>query len=196
MAFLILVLSCAVVNWLPRTREEPVDFRGLMLDVSAFPEGWVVQIGPYRPPEGKHLAGELEATIVQFERSPGSLVTGHVVLRYRNRLQAAVAFHTNSEFAVRDYNLTPWEVPEGWTCESPTADRFGFACAELEVLDRSVSCKAVAQYDEYVSVFRTHISPHYLSLEEVEPILVAIDERMQLYLGEGESEGSKRASAQ
>ena len=194
-AFLILVLSCVVVNWLSGARETPVDMRDLVVDVSAFPEGWVVQIGPYHPPKGKNLAGELEATIVQFERPPGSLVTSHRVLRYRNGLQAAVAFYTTDEFAVRDYNLTPWEVPEGWNYESPTADRFRFACAELEVWDRFVSCRAVAQYDEYVSVFSAHISLQ-LTPEEVEPILRAIDERMDRYLEEGESKGSKQASAQ
>ena len=63
-AFLVPVLLCAVVNWLPETREEPVDLRDLILDVSAFPSEWVVQIGPYRPPKGKHLAGELESAIM------------------------------------------------------------------------------------------------------------------------------------
>ncbi len=170
--------------------------RDLVLDVSPFPEGWAVQIGPYRPPRGKHLAGELEAVIVQFVRGSRPLVTGHVALRYRSDLQSGMAFYTTREFAIRDSNLTPWEVPEGWTYRSPRADRFRFACAELEILDRFVSCKAVAQYDEFVSVFQTHISPSYMTLDEVEPILRAIDERMKLYLEGGESDGAKQRSAQ
>ena len=114
---MVMILACAVVNWLPGTREESTDMRDLVVDVSAFPEGWALQTGPYHPPEWKHLRHELEASIAQ-------------------------------------------------------ADRFRFACAECAVLDSFVApCKAAAQYSGYVSVFRTHTSPDYLALEEVETVL-------------------------
>lgn len=167
-----------------KTRAQPVDMYDLMVDISTFPQGWEVEFGPSHPPPRKHLRGETEGLYLQFDARGFDAGAMHVVCRYKNDVQATVSFYVDNEFPKRDTVITPWAVPEEWSYESPIADRFKFACAELVILDRFQSCKAVAQYDEYISVFRTHVSPEYMTLEDVERILKAIDERMALYLAE------------
>jgi len=46
-------------------------------------------------------------------------------------------------------------------------------------------CQAVAQHEEYLVRFHAYVSPQSLSVADLEAILVAIDERMALYLGKG-----------
>ena len=82
--------------------------------------------------------------------------------------------------------LTPWAVPEGWFYQSRAADRLKFACAQLDmgpVGPPEWRCKAVAQYHGYISALNSTLSPECMTLEDLERILVAIDERMAFYLG-------------
>ncbi|MBC7264515.1 MAG: hypothetical protein H5T64_09220 [Chloroflexi bacterium] len=171
-----------VIYGRPKTRAQPVNMYDLMVDVSAFPQGWDVEFGPSHPPPRKHLRGESEGLYVQFARGfdHGAM---HIVCRYTNDLTATVSFYVDNEFPnLREAMITPWAVPEGWSYESPVADRFKFACAELEILGRFRSCSAVAQYGEYISVFRSKVSPEYMTLQDLERILKAIDERMAQHL--------------
>jgi hypothetical protein len=186
LACLTLVSSCAVMYLRPKTREEPVCIENLVVDVSVLPEGWALGFGPTHPPQGKRLKDELEGVFVQFDRGSAAPVALHMVLKYRNDLQAAVSFCTTDEFEERDSTLGSWAEPNEWLYRSTVADRFRFACAETEIWQRAVICTAVAQYDEYVSVFRTPVSPYYMTLGDLERILEAIDERMRLRLTESD----------
>lgn len=177
-ACLALMFFCVVIYGRPKMRAQSVDIYDLMVDVSAFPQGWEVEFGPSHPPPGKHLRGESEGLYLQFDARGFDAGAMHVVCRYKNELQATVSFYVDNEFPKRESVVTPWAVPEEWSYESPVADRFKFACAELETLRRFRSCKAVAQYDEYISVFRSHVSPEYMTLEDLERVLMTIDERM------------------
>ncbi len=177
-------LSTFLRGW-PKTRTHPVDIYDLMTDVSAFPqEGWDVGVGPAPKPERER--GEIESIYVEFwhesfEQAIGG--TWHDVFRYRNELEAGRNF-SKHRFLNR-HIITPWAVPQEWSYESPVAHRFKFACAEVDVFGRpDWTCQAVAQYDEYTSVFHTRLGPEYMMLEDVERILVAIDDRMAFYLEE------------
>lgn len=181
-ACLALMFSCVVIYGQPKTRAQPVNIYDLMVDVSAFPQGWYVEFGPSHPPPGKHLRGENEGLYVQFGARGFDARAMHVVCRYQNDLQATVSFYVDNEFPKGDFVVTPWAVPEEWSYASTVADRFKFACAELDVLGLFTNCTAVAQYDEYISVFRTHVSSKYMTLEDLERVLKAIDERVAQHL--------------
>jgi hypothetical protein len=165
-----------------KIRTQPVDIYDLLVDVSAFPQGWYIESGPSHPPQGKYLRGETESLFLQFIGLEGDAM--HIVCRYDNDLQATISFHVDDEFAKREAVVTPWAIPQGWSYESQVADRFKFACAELVILSRFRNCTAVAQYDEYISIFSTHMSSEYMTLEDLQNILKAIDENMALYLAE------------
>jgi hypothetical protein len=184
-----LACFCSVIyatyTW-PVARKAAPDMKHLVVDVSAFPQGWKVEFGPSHPPPGKQLEDEIEGVYVQFVADDSGATATHAVLKYQNGLQAAVSFFTSDEFRNRDSMVGPWAVPQDWSYTSLTADRFRFGCAEIEVLGRSSICHAVAQYDEYVSVFRIRVSSESMPLEDLERILRAIDERMARQLEEGE----------
>ena len=187
----LLVCACVAMAALgPGTRRtHPVDMYDLMIDASVFPENWHVCIGPTPPPEHiRSERGELEFLLVGF--CPEGFEQGiggaqHAVFRYAPGLDVAIAYYyefSRREFSNR-YMITPYAIPEEWSYHSAVADRFRFACAELEPfgLARPMrTCTGVAQYDEYISVFGAHMS--HMTLEDMERILVAIDERMAFYL--------------
>ena len=193
-----LMASCGLRVW-PTTRTPPVDMYGLMIDLSAFPENWRLSFGPVHPPkraQGEH--GEREMLMVDYDPAgfDGELHGAyHRVFRYRNQLDAAIVFYLDfngGEF-LPWHMVTQWAVPEEWLYESPAADRLRFACGEVDMSPLGPpkwECAAVAQYDEYVSVFRTELSPDYMTLEDVERILLAIDERMSLHLGKQRADGA------
>ncbi len=193
-----LVFACAapmalcVASVWPTTRTPAVDMYELMIDLSAFPEGWRSWFGPVHTPERAHGEhGEREALYIVFY--PQGLdrelhFADHTVFRYRNELDAAIVYYGDFRGGqFRPWNMiTPWAVPEKWSYESVVADRLKFACGELDmspVAPPRWDCTAVAQYDEFISIFATELSPDYMTLEDVERILVAIDERMAFHLG-------------
>ena len=167
------------------TRDPPIDLRALMVGLSAFPPGWVLQYGPARPPPGKHIRDEYEGGYIQFKESDSGALAMHTVLNYRNDCQAGF-YDLSQEFPSADWVLTPWSPPEGWTFDSRVADRFEFGCATLRGLGPFKQCKAVAQYDEFISLFQVHVSSESMTYAELESILVAIDESVASQLGKGE----------
>jgi hypothetical protein len=204
LACLVLLLTCAGLTAVRQAvrrataRTERIDMLDLMLDVSVFPEEWERCIGPTQQPE--HLRPERHASEFWFvgfcptrsERfEQGIDGAEHDVFRYGNPLEAATVFYgtfLREDFSNR-YTASPWSVPEAWSYQSDTADGFRFACAEIESLDlrrRVMTCLTLAQYAEYVSSFSTTLDPEYMTLEQLERVLVAIDERMAQHLGRGE----------
>lgn len=195
-----LLLACLLLCVLFRTlrtvigvytaRREPVGLYDLVIDASVFPLEWYTCLGPVRPPE--RARGErLERDMLYAGFCPEGFDQGiggaqHAVFEYGDELGAAVAFRwdfSRNEFSNR-YTVSPWEAPEQWSYQSSVADRFKFACAEIEPFDLGHvvwKCRAVSQYDEYVSYFSAQLS--HMTLEDLERIVLAIDERMALYLG-------------
>ena len=191
-AFGLVLLTCGALAttvtllrvW-PVSRAPAVDTRALLIDASAFPLGWYACFDAERVPEREY--GERESLHVGFAHAglePYTVGASHTVYRYRNELDATILY--TLEFSGRGFPkwnmITPWTVPEEWSYHSTAADRFTFACGEFDFLGPKWTCKTVAQYDEYISVFRSELSPDYMTLEQLERVLVAIDDRMSLYL--------------
>lgn len=79
----------------------------------------------------------------------------------------------------------PWSVPAELPYQSSVADRFRFACYGRDGSSVQI-CQAVGQYEEYIVAFDIHMDsehPDCMSFKDLEGILIAIDERMALYLG-------------
>lgn len=179
----------AVPRLWPKVRRPPVAMHDLMLNASAFPQNWRSSGGPAHFPWREQ--GERESMQAQFfpEGSDRSIYGAyHRVYRYRNEVDALYIFYLDfyrGEF-LPWHMITQWAVPEEWSYASPFADRLRFACGEVDMSPFGPprwECTALAQYDEYVSVFHTELAPEHMTLEDVERIVVAIDERMALHLG-------------
>jgi hypothetical protein len=193
--FGLLALSCVtvaaaftVLSVLPVTRAASIASEDLLIDASIFTQGWY---SPFHPePIPKREYGERESLYVGFAHEglqPYTLGANHTVYRYRNELDAAILYSlefSGKRFA-NHYMITPWAVPEGWSYESAVADRSRFACGELDAVPPKWVCEAVAQYDGHISVFTSELSEEYMTLEQIESILLGIDERMALHLGKG-----------
>lgn len=185
-ALMTLCTRDTLVRWWPKTRTPPLDMYNLMIDVSVFPQGWYPHLDP--DPIPKRERGERESLYAVFRYEglrPGVVGAYHRVYRYRNEVDAAAVYP--ADFAGREFPewdmITPWAEPEEWSYESPVADRFKFSCGEMDILGRFWRCKAVAQYDEFISVFGTDLSPNHMTLEQLELVLVAIDAQMALHVG-------------
>ena len=110
-ACLVLTFFYAAIYRRQKTRAQPVDMYDLMVDVSAFPQGWYIESGPSHPPQGKYLRGETESLFLQFIGLGGGAM--HVVWRYDNDLEATVSFYVDNEFSKREAVVTPWAIPQG-----------------------------------------------------------------------------------
>lgn len=191
MLFCALFRSLRAVIGVYTARREPVDLYELVLDASVFPQSWYTCLGPVRPPE--RARGErLERDMLYAGFCPEGFDQGiggaqHAVFEYGDELGAAMAFRwdfSRHEFSNR-YTVSPWAVPEQWSYRSSVADRFKFACAYVEPFgsDHAIlSCNALAQYDQYVSYFQAQLS--HMTLDDLERVVVAIDERMAFHLKE------------
>jgi hypothetical protein len=175
----------AVVSVLPVFRAPSIAIEDLVIDASLFPHGWYSPFDPEPIPEREY--GERESLYIGFTHEglqPYTLGASHTVYRYRNEIDAAILYtldFSRKRFA-NHYMRTPWAAPEAWSYESAVADRFRFACGELDSEPPEWVCQSVAQYDEYISVFSGKLSGEYMSLEQMESILIGIDDRMALYL--------------
>jgi len=189
----VLIGSGCYVRDLGKTATPTADMHALMTDASAFPTNWSVCMGPLPPPEraqGQH--GETESLHTQLcYEGTGCETFGaeQRLYRYRTEIEARSAFESDfstSEFLYHKSVLTPWHVPDGWAYHSHIADLQHFACAQLDmgpVGPPEWRCKAVVQYDQYVSALNTNWSPECMTLDQLGRVLVAIDERMAFYLG-------------
>jgi hypothetical protein len=119
---------------------------------------------------------------------------GEDIYRFKNASRAAWHYkrfereHFNDD---RYYITTPWEVPEGFKFFKSLANQCRFACAgdnfSLGTLTGKTAtiCIYLAQYEEYLIFFSITIERdgvYYISVEEIAPILEAIDHKMGQYL--------------
>ena len=159
----------------------------LLVDQALFPSSWYVDIAP-QPWYWKYREGAETTSMIQFRQQGSGAIAAHRLYRYRNDAKAAAAYQrlVPSEFFSYSWDrpLT-WDSPDGLSFQSPTADQFKFGCAVLGETetdqDRVIVCQTLGQYERYVSVFFTWVALNGtsgMSLEDLEPILKALDERM------------------
>lgn len=70
-------------------------------------------------------------------------------------------------------------TPPEWEYQSLVADQFSFACYKTQGREH---CEWAGRYDEYIVTFGVWLIPDRVSLEDVEQVVRAIDERMAQYL--------------
>ena len=118
--------------------EEPAPERefptvDLLVDPMVFPESWYSCGGPAPIPERER--GETESFYLAFCHAglkPGIAGAWHRVFRYRNQSRASASF--GSHGFLERHLIKPWRPPVGSSYSSPVADRFRFACAEVDIV--------------------------------------------------------------
>jgi hypothetical protein len=162
----------------------------LLLDVSVFPEGWQAYEGTYNPRE-RLPADQIARGYVRHD-CPRSTLADHSIYRFfegENSAAAGYRQYIPIWFAPEE-GWDPWSVPKELPYESPVAEEFRFNC-QVQPESGAQTCQAVGRYEEYVVRFYVHMDsepeyPQCMSFADLEQILIAIDERMALYVGRGE----------
>jgi len=179
MSVLLLILgACSTQAYPP---ERPFEIEQLLIDDSFFPSGWAIDPeGPFVPPQAP-LGGynSIERIGLNFYVQNGVAIED--IHRFRSKDESAEEFKRWQEtrFSQREID-TPWTVPRELPYRSLVADQFYFACAQE---GGTPMCRFLGQYEEYLVLFNTQMSPRSMSYTDVERILRAIDERMAHYLG-------------
>ncbi len=182
--FLFIALGLvATVLWSSCVPEQPAPerlftTRDLLIGVSDMPPGWKVGYGPGK---GRDYISPQDGSEIGFyvndDVPPGRNTAGHDVYRYRS-IKAAKSVYNDL--------VLPGQVgrpPVGWAYQSPIADQSYFACYDYEGREPYPFCEWSARYEEYVVVFSSWLIPGYMSLEDMERVVRAIDARMATYLG-------------
>jgi len=192
-------LLCLLIFTWPQPRREPVFLPDLLVEPEAFPAGWTLEAnGEWEPVPERALVDDYRAGegVIRFWVPPGCpnppayiqpvgcRAAWHMILRYRNSIQAAGAFYMDLPMAFT--KGLKWEAPEGWSYRSPIADRFRFACSRECLCEGCCPspgpytyCTAMAQYDEFISVLDIKMIRN-ITLHDIEKILLAIDERVKM----------------
>lgn len=154
----------------------------LLLDESAFPGGWRAYENTFDPRE-RLPADRIGLTYI-VNGGPHSIIAIHEVYRFSDGSRcAALGYQKNTPlwFAPRE-GQTLWAVPAELPYQSSVANQFRFGCYVEEAGGRQ-ACQAVGQYEQYLTRFHTFVNPENMSFADLERILIAIDEKMALYLG-------------
>jgi hypothetical protein len=163
------------------TPSRDFEVRELLIELSVLPKGWYVSYPPQQYPEKRR---QKDSAFIQFDaESPTLYIAQHSILMYHNKSGATFEYHKVAEEVFGEALLVkPWHVPTELRYESPIANQFRLACADSRIVDVRTICIAVAQYDEYISIFNAVIVPGFMTYADVERILKYIDDRMMRYL--------------
>lgn len=154
--------------------------RNLLLDAKAFPKNW--EVDPCEP-DCSRREGETKALrVFGIVDVPGHVIQD--VFRLESVEAAQTKFQTYREVEFRELqspNRT-FRPPPEITYRSPIADEYYLGCG----IDEVPACRAIMRYGNYFIYFYFDIDDGQgdgLKMEEVEPILRAMDARVTSVLG-------------
>ena len=179
---LLILIGCGlfILYWstpflLPSSkREPPIILSNLLLTSDYFPSGWKADGFPEPEPEQFELDWGEENLFIGFQPTGYEGYATHYIYKFRNKAAAKYGLLMIKQQGL----LTPYssETPIGWSYRSPIANDWLFGCID------SKGCTALARYDEFISVFRTNTDSKYMTSDDLETILKAIDKKMNRYL--------------
>ena len=182
-----LLCSCVGYESSPYPRATPAStIEQLLIEQSMLPDDWQVWAGTFEPRQW--LPAEQIALSFGIDGcAPNSLGGSHYVYRFPNgarSVASAYRYKTTIWFAATE-GWGPWDVPPQLVHKSPLADQYRFDCT-IRLGSTVQTCQAVGQYEECLVRFHTSMDakhPECMSFVDLERILIAIDERVALYLG-------------
>jgi len=159
----------------------------LMLEASAFPEGWeATEIGDIPGPIAgpAHEYERVRRSFIGPIRSRiGNMTTAtQSVYRYGGTRTAAEKFEAKrKQYFKSDAFTSEWKVPDGLSYQSSLADRFHLGCTYYST---GQVCQALGQYEEYVVRIFVDVYPDSdVTYTDFERILEAMEERVMFHLG-------------
>jgi len=170
LTFMVLLLpACGFLE--PAAPERAFKATDLLIGVEDMPPGY----SSYEPFSSREFSCA-ECASIQFPKAEAGSVATMDVFRY---LREGAAQRMFNEIIL----VAPYQYPETpWVYQSVVADRSYFGCFEWAEDESAPVCEWVGQYGEYVVVFRTLIGPDGMSLDDMENVIWAIDQRLADHL--------------
>ena len=163
------------------TRQADIVPDSLLIDLAAMPPNWYVQSTSNNPIK-EYFNYESGADIwFNGDTNQDLLVAAHYVYELRSENQAARIFERQLSVRFNSSSIAvdiPWHIPPELPYMSEVAEQFHFACYTSNINGLSEICEAMGQYDKYLVIFHTHVSPNYMTYADIESILETIDAHM------------------
>lgn len=151
----------------------------MLVDESAFPEGWSVsKKGPQLTSAPFGAFPLVEGASLYFEAPSG---TAHETIShflYLSESEELFERQLSTEFVVGEYGAR-WVAPEELTYQSFVADEFYYRCSLDEC---APMCRMLGRYERYIVRFNVRMSPDFMTYQNFEYTLQAIDAQMAHYL--------------
>lgn len=182
----LLLITCILVTCSEKV-ERDFTTRDLVIPTELIPDGLEISpagIKPMGPTIGfgdandSHLS--LKTTTEKFN------VANHFVLQYDNYDKAQKGYIHESLSQFNDNSIAvngSWKRPDNWTFQSQLASMSRVACNINNIAGDNLVCKYMAQYEEFVVIFTSTISPEVMTIEQFEDVVEGIDEIMVTNLG-------------
>lgn len=188
---LIIVISGCAVLWLLRmtTSRTAGQAKNLLIDLSAFPEGWSEEsrfsaYNDHYVLQDQNASDWAGVSFAPISTEDNRLYQDADQMVWDFGLSLGAAWEFYHRFQGLPTALTPIELPkEAYT--SKVADRFQLICGvvpsgpEFEIKDGWIVCSAVGQYGRFISTFSAPVGNEYdLTFDDLWNILKTIDDRM------------------
>ena len=187
--FVLVGLSCVCLQVTGRIGYVPYPtpafpIQDLLLDESVFPEGFRA-VRPFDP-EDRIPAEQLARNFLTEKCHPLVVGAGQQVYRFYGGASSAADAYPQQIAIWFSPSWGDWSIRPELSYESAVADQYRFGCYTDEDF-HCRHCVAVGQYAQYMVVFDAKLDPDHpecLTFTDLEEILIAIDDKMALYLGE------------
>lgn len=165
----------------------------LLVDLTAFPAGWMQDGRPLTPDISPNVLADENANdyagvgFTPLGRDSLDVSADHEIWGFGSTLWATIQFYTR--FRPSKPGIPTPQVLRAWSYRSQVADRFRLFCWRQWGCG---NCAAVAQYGEFISKVRVSLRcEDHAPVADLETILTAIDERMAKELYRPSSYGSQ-----
>ena len=167
--------ACKVLFWEPRAPQRSFELEDLLIGQEVIPSVWKDSWGPLYQSGDDLCTTECVAIRFGVAGRESHIQAVHNVYRY---LSAGIARRTFEKVYLP--SKVYLKAVDEWPYESTTAEQSHFGCYSD---GRSTpTCQWAGQYEEYIVVFWTRMTPGEVSLADIEKAVRAIDARMALYL--------------
>ena len=175
LSFMLVTLLYGCVPLLPvdtSPQECDPDLQSLLIDDSTFPVNW--SRGELRESD-EYRFGSIEHCSSSFYTANGFAFQDVHEFQFEDEAIDGYRHLKDIRFSMNPKYDTPWEVPSVPSLNNLFADDYYLACSNRGEIS---ICRILAHYDTVVMNFSTHMSPDFMTYDDLDRIVKAIDQKM------------------
>ena len=187
---IILIMILVLCGCTPAPERDFTD-ADLLIDLEAFPdEDWVLIDYSETLSDSE---GQVSGAYVIMDSTKLDTIAraAEKIFRYDSEDMSAFKYDRFQSYFEKSARSDPVPTPDGFSFSSEIADQWRFGCTvnyfqpTSDFSDRTVICKYIAQYDEFLVFFTIAIEADgitTISIEDLIKVIQAIDTKMSEYL--------------